>query len=73
MQVFIIRLRHDSIRSHIQVHNLLHVSKIYRFVTKVYINITITILGIIYNPISYLKHDVPETGFCPSLQVEPTR
>jgi hypothetical protein len=38
-----------------------------------YINITITILGIIHRPVFYLKHDVSETGFCLRLQVEPSQ
>jgi hypothetical protein len=35
--------------------------------------ITITILDIIHRPVSYLKYDVSEIGFCFRLQVEPTR
>jgi hypothetical protein len=40
---------------------------------RLFINITITILDIIYHPVFYLKHDVSETTFCPRLQVEPTQ
>jgi hypothetical protein len=35
--------------------------------------ITITILDIIHRPDFYLKHNVSETGFCFSLQIEPTQ
>jgi hypothetical protein len=35
-----------------------------------YINITITIMGIIHRPVFYMKHDVSETGFCLRLQTE---
>jgi hypothetical protein len=35
------------------------------------INITITILDIILCPVSYLKHEVSETGFCLRFPVEP--
>jgi hypothetical protein len=46
------------------------VNAIYGFVMMVvYINITITILDIIF----YFKHDVSETGFCLHLQVKPTQ
>jgi hypothetical protein len=34
-----------------------------------YINITITILDIIYRLVFYLKHGLSETGFCLPLQV----
>jgi hypothetical protein len=34
---------------------------------------TITILDTIYHALFYLKHDVPETGFCHRHQVEPTK
>jgi hypothetical protein len=35
------------------------------------IYITVIILGIIYRPVFYLKHDVSETWFSSRLQVEP--
>jgi hypothetical protein len=38
-----------------------------------YINITTTILDIVYRPIFYVKHDVSKTGFCLHPQVEPTK
>jgi hypothetical protein len=38
-----------------------------------YMNITIAILDIIHRPVFYLKHNVPETGFYLSLQVETAR
>jgi hypothetical protein len=38
-----------------------------------YINITVTILGIIQCPVFYLKYSVSETGFCLRLQVKSTR
>jgi hypothetical protein len=34
---------------------------------------TITILDIIHRHVSYLKHDISETGFCLRLQVQPTQ
>jgi hypothetical protein len=34
--------------------------------------LTITILDIIRRPVSCLKHDIWETGFCPRLQMEYT-
>jgi hypothetical protein len=34
-----------------------------------YINVTTTILGIIFRPNFHLKHNVSETGFCLHLQV----
>jgi hypothetical protein len=48
------------------------VNAIYRFVTTVYIDVTITILDIIHRPVFYLKLDVSEAEFCLCLQVEPT-
>jgi hypothetical protein len=38
-----------------------------------YINMTIIILDIIQRPVSSLKHNVLEIGFCPPLQVVRTR
>jgi hypothetical protein len=38
-----------------------------------YISITITILGIIHSPVSYIKHNVSKTGFCLDLQAELTQ
>jgi hypothetical protein len=38
-----------------------------------YINTTITILDIIHRPVSYLKHDISETGFCLRLLVSGDR
>jgi hypothetical protein len=37
-----------------------------------HIDITIKILGIIYSPVIYLKHDVSEIRFCLRLWMEPT-
>jgi hypothetical protein len=42
-------------------------------VWRLYINITTTILCIIYHPVFYLKHSLQKTGFCLCLQVEPTQ
>jgi hypothetical protein len=39
-------------------------------VWRLYINISITILNIIQPPVFCLKHDVSDTEFCLSLQVE---
>jgi hypothetical protein len=36
-------------------------------------DITVIILDIIYLSVSYLKHNVSESGFCLRLQVEPTQ
>jgi hypothetical protein len=38
-----------------------------------YINTTITVLDIIHRPAFYLKYNNSETGFCLSLQVDPTQ
>jgi hypothetical protein len=38
-----------------------------------YINIVITILGVIHRPVFFLSQDVSETGFCLRLQVQPPR
>jgi hypothetical protein len=38
-----------------------------------YINVTITILEIIHRPVFYLKQNVSETEFYPSLLVEPVQ
>jgi hypothetical protein len=38
-----------------------------------YINITITILKIVYRTLFYLKHNNSETVFCLLFQVKPTR
>jgi hypothetical protein len=38
-----------------------------------YINITITILGIIHRPVFYLKCNVMETGFSLRPEVEPSQ
>jgi hypothetical protein len=37
------------------------------------VDATITFLDIIHRPVSYLKHDVSETGFCFRLQVGPAQ
>jgi hypothetical protein len=36
-----------------------------------YVNITITIMGVIHRPVCYLKHYVSKTGLCLCLQIEP--
>jgi hypothetical protein len=38
-----------------------------------YINTIVTIQDITHRPVSYLKHNVSETGFCLRLQIEPGR
>jgi hypothetical protein len=35
--------------------------------------LTITILGTIYRPVLYTKHNISETGVCLRFQVEPTQ
>jgi hypothetical protein len=34
---------------------------------------TIAILDIVHRPVTYLKHDISETGFCVRLQVEASK
>jgi hypothetical protein len=45
----------------------------YKRMSWLLFNITITVLDIIRRPVFYLKLNVSETGFCPRLQVEPTQ
>jgi hypothetical protein len=40
---------------------------------RLYITITITVLNIIDRPAFYLKHNILETEFCLSIQVEPAQ
>jgi hypothetical protein len=38
-----------------------------------YVNLTITLLGIIHRPVCYLGHNISKTRFCPRILVEPTQ
>jgi hypothetical protein len=42
------------------------VNAVFRFKVMIYMNINITVLGIIHRRVIYLKHDVSETGLFPS-------
>jgi hypothetical protein len=46
------------------VNNIIYIHIIYNNIMS-YISVTITILGVLYRPVSYLKHEISETGFCP--------